>query len=88
MRRKRLGQALVDRKRISPEVLEGIIKEQSAPGSPVGLLGEILLERGLVPRDELVAALEEVTLFRFLDPRFATVEKAVLALVPHEAAVR
>ncbi|MGO8818114.1 MAG: ATPase, T2SS/T4P/T4SS family [Terriglobia bacterium] len=88
MRRKRLGQALVDRKRISPEVLEKIIQEQSAPGSPAGLLGEILLERGLVPRDELVAALEEVTLFRFLDPRFATVEKAVLELVPREAAVR
>ena len=32
-------------------------------------------------RDDLVAALEEVTLFRFVDPRFATVEKAVLERV-------
>ena len=68
MKRKRLGQALVERKRISQELLEKVIKEQAAPGSRAGLLGEILLERGLVPRDELVAALEEVTLFRFPGP--------------------
>jgi type IV pilus assembly protein PilB len=88
MKKKRLGQALVERKRISHEVLEEIVKEQEAGGSEARLLGEILLDRGLVPRDDLVAALEEVTLFRFLDPRFATVEKAVLELVPREASVR
>jgi type IV pilus assembly protein PilB len=41
-----------------------------------------------VSRDDLIAALEEVTLFRFVDPRFATVEKAVLERIPHETAVK
>ena len=88
MQRKRLGQALVERKRISDEILEKIAQEQETSTAPLGFLGEILLERGLVSRDDLVAALEEVTPFRFVDPRFATVEKAVLGLVPHAAAVR
>jgi type IV pilus assembly protein PilB len=88
MRKKRLGQALVERKRISNEILEKIIHEQGSSTTPLGFLGELLLERGLVSRDDLIAALEEVTLFRFVDPRFATVEKAVLSLVPREAAIR
>ncbi|MGD0226780.1 MAG: ATPase, T2SS/T4P/T4SS family [Terriglobia bacterium] len=88
MKRKRLGQALVERKRISNQILEEIVKEQDAKDGPLGFLGELLLERGLVSRDDLVAALEEVTLFRFVDPRFATVEKAVLERIPREAAIR
>jgi type IV pilus assembly protein PilB len=88
MKKKRLGQALVERKRISTEQLENVIKEQGSSGTPLGFLGELLLQKGLVSRDDLVAALEEVTLFRFVDPRFATVEKAVLGLVPRETAVR
>lgn len=69
-------------------MVEQIAKEQEVGGAQLGFLGEILLDRGLVSRDDLVAALEEVTPFRFVDPRFATVEKAVLALVPRAAAVR
>ena len=88
MRKKRLGQALIERKRISNETLEKIIHEQGSSTTPLGFLGELLLERGLVSRDDLVAALEEVTLFRFVDPRFATVEKAVLERVPREAVER
>src|ERR1035441_2764875 len=88
MKRKRLGQALVEHKRISNEILEKIIQEQEASDTPLGFLGELLLQRELVSSDALVAALEEVTRFRFVDPRFATVEKAVLELVPHASAVR
>jgi type IV pilus assembly protein PilB len=87
-KRKRLGQALVEDKRISNEILEKIIQEQEASDTPLGFLGELLLQRELVSSDDLVAALEEVTRFRFVDPRFATVEKAVLELVPHASAVR
>ena len=58
MKRKRLGQALVERKRISNEILEEIVKEQEANDGPLGFLGELLLERGLVSRDDLVDALE------------------------------
>jgi type IV pilus assembly protein PilB len=88
MKRKRLGQALVERQRISHEMLDKITQEQDASGAQLGFLGEILLARGLVARDDLVAALEEVTPFRFVDPRSVTVEKAVLELVPRAAAVR
>ncbi len=88
MKKKRLGQALVDRKRITDQKLADLIQEQGASSTPAGFLGEMLLERGLVSRDDLIAALEEVTLFRFVDPRFATVEKAVLERVPHETAVK
>lgn len=49
-------------------MLEKIVKEQEAKDGPLGFLGELLLERGLVSRDDLVAALEEVTLFRLLTP--------------------
>lgn len=88
MRKKRLGQVLVERKRISFEDLEKVAHEQTAGGPRLGFLGEVLLQRGLVSRDDLVAALEEVTQFRFVDPNFATVEKAVLELIPHSAALR
>jgi type IV pilus assembly protein PilB len=84
MKKKRLGQALIDRKRITSAEVEQILQEQGKNG----FLGELLLERGLVSRDDLVAALEEVTLFRFVDPRFATVERAVLDRVPRDAAIK
>jgi type IV pilus assembly protein PilB len=87
MKRKRLGQVLVERKRIAYEVLEKVAEEQ-AKNAQLGFIGELLLERGLISRDDLIAALEEVTLFRFVDPRFATVEKAVLELIPRAAALR
>src|SRR5690348_4448983 len=88
MIKKRLGQVLVERKRISRETLEKIAHEHHGNRRRLGYLGEVLLERGLVSRDDLVAALEEVTHFRFVDPHFATVEKAVLELIPYQAAVR
>ncbi len=88
MRKKRLGQVLIERKRISFEDLEKVANEQTAGGPRLGFLGEILLELGLVSRDDIIAALEEVTHFRFVDPHFATVEKAVLEVIPYEAAIR
>ena len=84
-RRKRLGEALIDRRQISSEDLEKAVRDQQRGA---GLLGELLLERNLVSKDDLVAALEEVTRFRYVDARFAAVETAVLELVPRSAAVR
>jgi type IV pilus assembly protein PilB len=83
MKKKRLGEALTDRRRISTEDLEKAIQEQQ-PG--MGRLGELLLERGIVSKDDLIAALEEVTPYRYLDARFATVETAVLELIPRNTA--
>ena len=75
MKRKKLGEVLRERKRINAEDLQNAIEEQEKKSM---LLGELLLERTLVSKDDLVAALEEVTRFRYVDPRFATVETAVL----------
>jgi hypothetical protein len=56
MKRKCLGQALVEHKRISNEILEKLIEEQGASETPLGFLGELLVQRELVSRDDLVAA--------------------------------
>src|SRR5258706_5443936 len=85
MARKRLGDVLRDRKRISEADLDKALQEQQA-GSL--LLGEFLLQRGLVSKDEVVTALEEVAHFRYVDARFATVERAAIGLVPYATAVK
>ena len=85
MKRKKLGEVLRERKRISEEDLQSVIDEQQAKSV---LLGELLLERDLVKKDDLVSALEEVTRFRYVDCRFATVETAVLEMVPRSAAIK
>jgi type IV pilus assembly protein PilB len=85
MKRKRLGEVLQERKRITAADLQSAIEEQE---KKTILLGELLLERSLVSKDDLVAALEEVTRFRYVDCRFATVETAVLDLIPRAAALK
>jgi type IV pilus assembly protein PilB len=87
-RKKRLGEVLHERKRVKVEELEQALVEQKAAGIGSGLLGELLLLRGFVGKEDLVSALEEVTRFQYVDARFATVEKAVLKLVPQQAAER
>ncbi len=85
-RKKRLGDVLRERKRVKQEDLDQALADQQQTGS--ALLGELLLGRGLVGKEDLVSALEEVTHFRYVDARFATVEKAVLKLVPQQIAER
>jgi len=85
MKRKKLGEVLQDRKRISAVDLQSAIDEQEKKAV---LLGELLLERGLVSKDDLVASLEEVTRFRYVDCRFATVETAALDLIPKASALK
>ena len=86
-KRKRLGELLKERKRISHEDLEKVLEEQ-ARGKTAVRLGELLLQRELLSKDDLVSALEEVTQLRYLDARFATVEKEVLSLIPRAVASR
>jgi type IV pilus assembly protein PilB len=85
-RKKRLGEVLRERKRVKVEELEKALLEQQEGGS--ALLGELLMQRGYVGKEDLVSALEEVTRIQYVDARFATVEKAVLKLVPQQAAER
>jgi type IV pilus assembly protein PilB len=85
MAKKRLGEVLRERKHISVEDLDRTLLEQQ---NTARLLGELLLERELVSKDDLVSALEEAARLRYVDVRFATVEKAALELVPRAAADR
>jgi type IV pilus assembly protein PilB len=84
-RRRRLGEVLRENQHISHEQLEQAIEEQRKSS---GLLGELLLQRGLVAKIDLVAALEEVTRFRYIDCRFSTVDHSILKLIPRSAAQR
>jgi type IV pilus assembly protein PilB len=85
MAKRRLGEVLRERKHISVEDLDRALLEQQTTAR---LLGELLLERELVSKDDLVSALEEAARLRYVDVRFATVEKAALELVPRAAADR
>jgi hypothetical protein len=77
MAKKRLGEVLRERKHISVEDLDRALLEQQ---NTARLMGELLLERELVSKDDLVSALEEAARLRYVDVRFATVEKAALEL--------
>ena len=84
-KRKRLGDVLRENQQITHDQLEEAIIEQRKTSY---LLGELLLQRGLVSKIDLVAALEEVTRFQYLDSRFVTADPAVLKLIPRSAAER
>ncbi len=84
-KRKRLGDVLRENQQITHEQLELAVAEQRKTSY---LLGELLLQRGLVSKIDLVAALEEVTRFRYLDSRFITADAAILKLIPRSAAER
>src|SRR2546422_776173 len=85
MPRKRIGDVLRERKRISNEALDDALEEQS---KGTALLGELLMSRGLVSKEDVISALEEVGNFHYVDARFARVEKALLELIPRAVADR
>src|ERR1051325_2915914 len=84
-RKKRLGEVLRERKRVSFEALEAALDDQQ---KGAGLLGELLIQREACSKDDIVSALEEVTHFRYVDARFATVERELIKLLPRSAAER
>jgi type IV pilus assembly protein PilB len=85
MKKKKLGEVLRDRGKISSADLQKIIGEQQ--GKMIHL-GELMLERGLVSRDDIGAALEEVSRIPYVD--CASIEPApeALKLVPRAMATR
>ena len=85
MRRKRLGEVLHERGKISARDLEKALEDQQ---QKLSHLGELLLERGLVGKADLIAALEEVSLVPYIDIANAPVDSATLELIPREVAER
>jgi type IV pilus assembly protein PilB len=85
MRRKRLGEVLHERGKISAKDLEKALEEQQ---QKLSHLGELLLERGLVAKSDLIAALEEVSLVPYVDIATSPVDPGTLRLIPREVAER
>jgi type IV pilus assembly protein PilB len=85
MVRKRLGETLRDRGKLSQKDLLQVIEEQAGKA---GFLGELLLQRGLVSKNDLVVSLEEVTRTPYVDATSVKVDPEALRLVPLEFARR
>ncbi len=78
-KRKKLGESLRERGKISPQDLAGAIEEQSGKAE---LLGELLLRRGLISKDDLILSLEEISQIPYVDASSVTVHANALKLVP------
>jgi type IV pilus assembly protein PilB len=85
MKKKKLGEVLRDQGKISPSDLQKIIVEQQGK---VIHLGELMLERGLVSKVDLGAALEEVSRIPYIDCDSITPDTRALKLVPRSLAQR
>ena len=79
MKRKRLGEVLLEPGKISPAKLQNLIEEQSGK---VIRLGELILERGLVEKTALAGALEEVFSIPYVDCAAVHCEDMALKVVP------
>jgi type IV pilus assembly protein PilB len=85
MARKRLGDLLQERGRVSHTDIENAVQEQRGTSL---LLGELLLQRGLVSKDELIAALQEITRAKYVDCKDAQISPDALSLISKSVASR
>jgi type IV pilus assembly protein PilB len=85
MKRKKLGERLVERGKVSAADLESALQEQL--GKTIHL-GDLLLARGLVTKEDIVAALKDVLLVDYIDAGSAEVDPEVRELLPYNIAVQ
>jgi type IV pilus assembly protein PilB len=85
MKRKKLGEVLIDRGRITPAALQKLFKEQEGN---VVRLGELILEKGTVDKPSLIAALEEVSHVPYLDSASIECAQEALRAIPKSTALR
>src|ERR1700674_3959321 len=85
MKRKKLGERLVERGKVSAADLESALQEQR--GKTIHL-GDLLLARGLVAKEDAVAALKEVLLVDYVDAGSAEVDPEVRDLLPYNIALQ
>jgi type IV pilus assembly protein PilB len=85
MKKKRLGEVLRERGHISHADLNKAIEDQQGK---VIHLGELMLDRGLVSKTELAAALTEITHVPYVDCDNIEIEPEVLSLLPRAIAKR
>jgi len=85
MKKKKIGEVLQDRGKISAADLQKVIGEQQGK---VIHLGELMLERGLVAKEDLGAALEEVSRIPYVDCASTVPDLGALRMVPRSMAER
>ena len=85
MKRKRLGEILSERGQISPADLARALREQQGK---VIHLGELLLQRKLVGKKELLSALAEVSGVEYIDANTLNPSEEVLKTIPVALAKR
>src|ERR1700682_5344616 len=85
MKRKRLGEVLQERGKISAAKLQQLFQEQQGK---VIRLGELILERGLVDKASLIQALEEVSRVPYLDCSTIRCDRSALQAIPGAVAER
>jgi type IV pilus assembly protein PilB len=85
VKKKKLGEVLVDRGKISAEDLTLAVSEQQGK---MLHLGELMLERGLVAKEDLAAALEEVSHVPYLDCSEVVPDPEAIKLVQRGVAER
>ncbi len=85
MKKKRLGEVLRERGHISPADLNKAIEDQQ--GKLIHL-GELLLDRRLIAKKELAAALTDITHVPYVDCENLEIDPEILKLLPHSIAKR
>ena len=85
MKRKRLGEVLQERGKISAAKLQQLFQEQQGK---VIRLGELILERGLVDKTSLIQALEEISRVPYLDCSTIRCDRIALQAIPGAVAER
>src|SRR5216684_1191851 len=85
MKRKRLGELLQERGKISAESLQQLFGEQK---DKAVRLGELILERGLVEKSDLTKALEEVSRVPYLDCTNVSCDPLAIQAIPYDIARR
>ena len=85
MKRKKLGEILLDRGYVTAAGLQKLFKEQE--GNMLRL-GELILQQKLVDKPSLVKALEDVSHVPYVDCEKASCEKSALLLIPRSMAMR
>jgi adsorption protein B len=83
--RRKIGDLLLARRRITAGQLEEAVRAQEGTGKK---LGEILVEKGYVTEEELMSALAEQARMAYVEIDPFAVEPEILALVPRRMAER
>jgi type IV pilus assembly protein PilB len=87
MKKKRLGEILRERGQVSAADLSSVLQEQQAQARLIHL-GELLLQREMVSKPNLIAALMEVAQVPYIDCTTVQIDPKILQLIPGAMARR